>query len=76
MAYTKKSIILINLETGERKDFSSINGAAKFLGCVFRNVQNAALYNGNIKGWKVYEAPETIRKHIEDLEGQLKVLEG
>ena len=71
-----KGIIIINEETGERKDFNSINGAASFLRTTFANVQRAAIYNGMWKGWRVYESPDSIRKHIEDLEGQLKVLEG
>lgn len=76
MNYKKKEIILISTETGERKDFSSINGAARFLGVVFRNIQNAALYNGIVKGWRVFESPDTIRKHIEELKEQLRILEG
>lgn len=74
MLNERKGVILINLETGERKDFPSINGAARFLGVVFHQIQTAALYNGNVKGWKVYESPETVRKHIKDLERQLKDL--
>lgn len=71
----RKQIILINEASGERKDFKSINAAARFLYCTFMNVQSAALYNGTLKGWRVYESPETIRKHIKDLEEQLKTLE-
>ena len=76
MIYKKRKIILINEETGERKNFDSLNGAARFLNATFGNVQTAALYNGTSKGWRVYESPESIRQHIKDLEAQLKVLEG
>lgn len=71
----KRAIVLINQETGERKDFGSINAAARFLGATFCNIQTQAVYNGVCKGWKVYESPDSIRKHIEDYEAQLKVLE-
>lgn len=70
-----KGIIIINEETGERKDFPSVNAAAVFLQTNFSNVQRAAIYNGTWKGWKVYESPDSIRKHISDLENQLKELE-
>lgn len=69
-----RGIILINEETGERKEFHSVNGAASFLGTNFFNVQRAALYNGMYKGWRVYETPEAIRQHIEDLTKQLQIL--
>lgn len=74
--YTKKAIVLIHEETGERLDFDSINAAAKRLNTTFFNVQRAALYNGVYDGWRVYESADTIRKHIDDLVCQLKVLEG
>lgn len=73
--YKKRAIVLINEETGERKDFDSINGAAAFVGVNFFNLQRAAMYNGTLKGWRVYESASTIRKHIEELKDQLKALE-
>lgn len=76
MTYKKRAIVLINEESGERKDFNSINGAAKFLGATFGNVQTAAIYNGTWKGWRVYESADTIRQHIKELQEQLKVVEG
>ena len=72
----KRVIILINEETGERKDCASINAAARFLSATFGNVQTAAVYNGVCKGWRVYESPESIRQHIKDYQAQLKILEG
>lgn len=68
--------MLINMETGERKDLASINAAASFLGTNFSNVQRAAIYNGTLHGWRVYESPEAIKRHIAELERQLKDLEG
>lgn len=73
--YQQRAIILINEETHELKDFASINSAASFLGTNFSNMQRAAVYNGIIKGWKVYESPKTIRKHILELQEQLAFLE-
>lgn len=76
MANNKRAIILINEETGERKEYASINAAARFLSSTFGNVQIAAVYNGVCKGWRVYESPESIRQHIKDYQAQLKILEG
>lgn len=74
--YKRRKIILINEKTGERLDFDSINSAAIKLGTNFSNVQRAAMYNGVYNGWRVYEGPETIRKHIQELEKQLRIVEG
>ena len=71
-----RGIILINEDTGERQEFKSINGAASFLRANFFQVQRAALYNGTLGGWRVYEDPDAIREHIADLEEQLNILEG
>ena len=74
--YKKRSIILINEETGDSREFESINAAARFINAGFSHIQRAALYNGTYKGWKVYESPDAIRQHISDLEQQLRELEG
>lgn len=74
MLYSRKGIVAINEETGERKDFSSINAAARELSSTFRNIQVAAIYNGNVKGWKIYESAESIKQHIKDLEKQLEIV--
>lgn len=72
--YNKKALVLINERTGERADFDSIYAASCFAGTNFANMQRAALYNGVINGWRVYESPETIRLHIRDLEEQMRIL--
>ena len=72
---SQRAIVLISEDTGERRKFESINGAAAFLGTTFSNVQRAAIYNGTWKGWKVYESADAIRQHIKDLEEQLKIVE-
>lgn len=74
MLYSRKGIIAINEETGERKDFPSINAAARELESTFKNIQTAAIYNGYVKGWRVYESADTIRLHIKDLERQLEIV--
>ena len=71
-----RSIVLINEETRERKDFSSIYAAARFLGSQSMQIQRAALYNGVVYGWRVYESAESIRQHIRELKGQLAIVEG
>lgn len=71
-----RSIVLINEETKERKDFSSIYAAARFLGGQFMQIQRAALYNGAVYGWRVYESAESIRQHIRELKEQLAIVEG
>lgn len=70
-----RAIVLVNEETGERKDFKSVNAAALFLGTVFANVQKSAMTNGTLRGWRVYEDADTIRRHIEELKKQLKIVE-
>lgn len=71
-----RAIVLINEETKERKDFSSIYAAARFLGGQFMQIQRAALYNGAVYGWRVYESAESIRQHIRELQEQLAIVEG
>lgn len=70
-----RAVILINESSRERKEFSSMYAAARFLGAQFLQIQRAALYNGAVAGWRVYESAESIRLHIKDLEEQLKVVE-
>lgn len=72
----KRGIILINEDTGERKEFASINKAASFLETNFFNVQRAALSNTKWHGWRVFESPDAIRERIAMLQEHLKYLEG
>ncbi len=73
--YKKRKIIIVNVQSKEIKEFDSINGAASMLGRNFSAIQKAALYNGVVNGWRVYEEPNTIKKHIKELEQQLEQLE-
>ena len=75
MSYINIGIVLVNEETGEKKEFKSINAAARFLQTNFQSVQRAAIANGLRGGWRVFENAESIRKHIKVLEDQLKVVE-
>ena len=68
-------IILINEKTGQREKFKSIYAAVKFLNLTFIQVQRAAIGNKKFGDWRVYEDPESIRRHIADYERQLSVLE-
>lgn len=70
-ANRQKGIVLINEETGERKDFKSINAAAQFLGVPFQAIQIGATTNGVRSGWRVYFDEKTIRVQIASLEAQL-----
>lgn len=72
MKNNAKAIIAVNIESGERRDFSSINEAARFLGVQFQTVQTASYRNGSVKGWRIYPSQESIRRQIELLECQLK----
>ena len=75
MARTRRGIVLINEESGEKKEFSSINSAASFVGTNFANIQMAAFRGGTYNGWRVFENAESIRRHIRDLEAMLKIVE-
>ncbi len=70
-----KAIIGINEETGERVVFKSINDAARNLGVNFDAVNKAADRNGTVKGWRIYPSADNIRRRIESLEYQLKIVE-
>lgn len=69
---TSKSIIAVNLESGERRDFSSINEAARYFGVQFQTIQTASYRNGSVKGWRIYPSRENILRQIALLEKQLK----
>jgi hypothetical protein len=70
-----RAVIIINESSRERKEFTSMYAAARFLGAQFLQIQRAALYNGAVAGWRVYETADAIRQHIKDLEDQLRVVE-
>lgn len=71
----KRPVIAIHEVTGERKDYDGVYSCAKEM-----KISNSAviisLSTGTaIKGWKVYDTPENIRKRIQVLEEQIKIVE-
>ena len=76
MRNLSKAIVGINLETGEKRVFTSINEAARLIGGNFDQVNKAVDRNGVAKGWRFYPSAENIRRRIALLEEQLKVVEG
>lgn len=75
MANSEKKIFAVNTATGESKVFASHNDAARTLGATYQQVQIAVLRGGAVRGWRVYDTPENIRKRIAELEEQLKMFE-
>lgn len=75
MANEVRKVIAIS-ESGERKVFDSMNEAARELRSTYQQVQISILRGGTCNGWRVYDTPENIRKRIEALEEQIKMLEG
>jgi hypothetical protein len=67
-------LVLINEETGERREFSSQNEAAKEIGATFQNLQMARLRCGTVKGWRVYDSEAGILQQIEDLKARLRAI--
>ena len=70
-----RTVIAINMKTGERKEFKSTYAAAVFLSTATQNVMQALDRNGVCCGWKLYDAPERIQKRIEQLNKMLKEAE-
>lgn len=76
MKNESKAVIGINLNTGEKKVFGSINEAAREAGVNFQQVQIAMLSGGRRKDWRFYPTAENIRGRIADLEKMLDIVEG
>ena len=76
MARVTRPVIAINEVTGERKEFGSIYAAGKELKVVHNAVLVSMALGTAVKGWKVYDTPENIRKRIQELEDVAKMLEG
>lgn len=70
-----RKVIAINEATGERKEFESVYAARKALGTSSASVVISLGVGTAVKGWKVYDSPENIRKRIAELEAQIKMLE-
>lgn len=70
-----REVIAINESTGERKGYGSVYALSKDLNVTIRAAQQAQERNGVCRGWRIYDSPERIRKHIKELEEQIKMLE-
>ena len=71
----QRKIIAISEETGERRQFGSLYEAAKEMKTNSGNLITGIACNTAVKGWKVYDTPDNIRKRIAELEAQIKMLE-
>lgn len=76
MARPTRPIIAIHEEIGERKEFESLNKAGEWLGVKHTAIYLAVAAGQSVKGWKVYDTPENIRKRIEKMKEDIKMLEG
>lgn len=75
MARPMRKIIAIHEDTGERKEFESLNKAGECLGVKHTSVYIAVATGQAVNGWKVYDTPENIRKRIEKMKEDIKMLE-
>lgn len=76
MRKKERKVIAISEETGERKEFSGVNSAARAIGVAHPQVLIALAMGQAVKGWRVYDEPSRIRENIALLEAQLQMLEG
>ena len=70
-----RRVIAINVNTGERRGYGSVYAMSKDLKVTIRAAQQAQERNGVCCGWRIYDTPERIRKHIAELQEQIKMLE-
>lgn len=71
-----RPFIAVNLETGEKKEWSSTYAFAKAMQTGHENVRGALNRRGVILGkYRLYDTPEEIRKRIAELERQLEEVE-
>lgn len=71
-----RKVIAINEVTGERKDYDSVYAAKNALGTTASAIVISLGVGTAVKGWKVYDSPDYIRKRIAELEAQIEMLEG
>lgn len=68
-------VVGVNVSTGEKKEYPSINAAAREIGSSYQGIQIALLRNGVVKGWRMYENADAIRKRIAELKERLKAIQ-
>ena len=67
MPRTKRPVIAISLETGERKEFDSTYACAKSIGVNVSGIIAALDSIGSCKGWRILDTKENIDRRIEEL---------
>lgn len=72
----KRSVVAINPNTGERREYDSAYMCARELGTMFQNVTQALDRNGICCGWRLYDSAEYLRGRIAELQKRLKEVEG
>ena len=75
MGRKTKPVIAISIETEERKEFGSVFECAHILGVSTTAVLVAVSRGTTVKGWKLYDSPENIRRRIKELKKQIEMLE-
>lgn len=70
-----RKVIGINETTGERREWDSAYQFGKEHSTSAMNVTQALDRNGVCCGWKLYDAPDIIRKRIEKLTADLQFVE-
>ena len=75
MGRRTKPVIAISKETEERKEFGSVYECAHNLGVSTAAVLVAVARGTAVKGWKLYDSPENIRKRIKELKEQIEMLQ-
>jgi len=74
MARETRPVIAINEVTGERREFGSAYAVGKAFGTNHTHVLISIMMGTSVKGWKVYDTPDNIRRRIADLEEQIMML--
>ena len=76
MPRTKKPVIAVNYETGEKRKYDGMYEAAGEIGVKTTSVINAIATGCLLKGWRFYDTPDNIRKKIRQMELDIEMLEG
>lgn len=75
MGRKSRPVIAINKETNERRVFECVFECANALGVSNAAIIVAVARGTSVKGWRLFDSPENIRIRIQELEGQIKMLE-
>lgn len=75
MAKEARTVIAVNIDTGEKKVYETAMSLAAELKVSIRSVMQAVERNGVCREWRLYDTPERIKAQIAVLEKRLKVVE-